>query len=72
MINLKFDDTPPPANMTKKERDSHILWFILVQLYNLRKSTKIFGDLEDATLKKELTQINDLKTYQLILALSLS
>jgi hypothetical protein len=72
VINLQFDNAPPPDTATEEERDADILGVILLQQYSLKKGTELFGDQADAADKKELTQINNLEKYQPILASSMS
>ena len=56
VVNLQFDDdAPPPPKMTEAHIDAHILGFILVQQYVLKKGIELFGEKADAAVVKELT-----------------
>ena len=73
VINLQFDnDAPPPPDMTEANTDAHILGVIFVQQYGLNKGIELFGEKSDAAVVKELTQINELETYEPIMAPDLS
>ena len=56
VINVQFDnDAPPPPKMTEAHTDAHILGFILVQQYGLKKGIEMFGEKADTAVVKELT-----------------
>ena len=73
VINLQFnDDAPPPPYMTETHTDAHIIGFILVQKYGLKKGIEMFGEKADAADVKELKQIHEIETYEPIMASYLS
>ena len=73
VINLQFDnnDTSPPK-MREAHTDAHIIGFILVQQYGIKKGIELFVEKSDAAVVKELTQIHELETYEPIMASDLS
>ena len=58
--------------MTEAYTDAHILGVILVQKYGLKKEIDLFGKKADAAVVKELTQIQELETYEPITASDMS
>ena len=73
IINLQFDDdAPAPPETMEAHTDDHIIGVILVQQYGLKKGIEIFGKKADAAVVKELTQIQELETYEPITASDMS
>ena len=69
VINLKFDEDapPPPPEMTEAQTDAHILGFIIVQKYGLKKGIELFVEKSYATVVEELAQIHERERYKPIL-----
>ena len=44
--------------MTKEECKSHVAGLMLVNMYNLRKGTELFGNNADKAVMKELSKID--------------
>ena len=57
---------PPPRPMNEEECKSHVVGLVLAQMYSLKKGTKNFGEKVDEATLKELSQIDDFKTYTLL------
>ena len=57
---------PPPRPMNEEECKSHVVGLVLAQMYSLKKGTKNFGEKVDEATLKELSQIDDFKTYKLL------
>ena len=64
-INVQVNPSAPPQRaMTKGECEAHVVGLILVNMYNLRKGTELFGDKADEAVMKELLEIHQFKTYK--------
>ena len=56
VINLKFDnDAPLPPEIMEAHTDAHILGFILVEQYVLKKGIELFSEKADAAVVKEIS-----------------
>ena len=67
VINIEVDnDAPPPPAMTDEECESHVVGLCMATMYNLRKGAELFGDKADKSVMKDLVEIDEFETYQLI------
>ena len=59
---------PPLRPINEEECKSHVVGLVLAQMYSLKKGTEYFGEkvLLDEAMLKELSQIDDFKTYKLL------
>ena len=65
VINLVFDEnSPPPLELSPKEIDSHIIWVILANQYNLKKGMELFGENANEAVMNELSEIDGLETHE--------
>ena len=50
--------------MSKTQTDEYIVGIVFAQHFNLKKGLELFGDAADVAVKKELSQIHELSTYE--------
>ena len=66
-INVEVSQGARPLRqMNWEESEAHVVWFILAQMYSLRKGTELFGEKTERATMTELSQIDDFKTYRLL------
>ena len=65
VLNLNFNESAPlPMQMSETQTDEYIVGFVFAQNFNLKKGLELFGDAADVAVKKELSQIHELSTYE--------
>ena len=64
-INVQVNPSAPPQRaMTEEECEAHVVGLVLVNMYNLKKGTELFGDKADEAVMKELSEIDQFQTYK--------
>ena len=62
-MELTDDAKDAQRQMLEQEIESHIIWVVLAQQYNLRKGLELFGDRAEAAVDVELSQIHSLNAF---------
>ena len=65
VLNLNPNESAPsPKQMSKTQTDEYIVGVVFAQHFNLKKGLELFGDAADVAVKKELSHIHELSTYE--------
>ena len=64
VLNINFVEKASPLEvMPDEEVEAHILGFIMVEHYSMKKGIDLFGDCAETTVTKELKNMNNMNTY---------
>ena len=61
-MNLRKEDAPDSIT-TNDEIEDFIIVMVLLQHFNIKKGTELFGDRTTGEVGKEIQQIHDMDTY---------
>ena len=62
-MNFSYNSETPPS-MSEEEIESHIMGFVLIEMFYMNKGINIFGNRSETAVMKYIQNIHDMNTYK--------